>query len=70
MYRTNFTLQLILHMYAILWVSYSKSLTHKSELKWRLMLVVRENYIFVVITHSAAFHNVSIGETLYSYIVK
>ncbi len=30
-----------------------------------LMLVVRENDIAVVITHSASFHNVPIGETLY-----
>ncbi len=28
------------------------------------MLVVRENYISIVISHSAAFHYVPIGETL------
>ncbi len=30
-----------------------------------LILVVRENYISVVKTNSAAFHNVPTGETLY-----
>ncbi len=35
-----------------------------------LMLVVRENYISVVITHSAAFYNVPVGETLYLSIIK
>ncbi len=35
-----------------------------------LMLTVRENYISVVITHSAAFHNVPIGEPLYLCIIK
>ncbi len=34
-----------------------------------LTLVVKENYISVVITHSAAFHNVPIGETLYLCII-